>query len=85
MKKRGKPQPKPRSKDQGKSLTGWAEIAAFLAQSMSVAQRWAKNGMPITTQGRITVALPDELSKWLGRESGERCMWRHVGPISLPN
>jgi len=82
--KRGKPQPKRRSKGQPKSLTG-GEIAEFLAEPMSVAQRWATNGMPITRQGRSVVASPDELNKWLGRESGEPVHVATAGPISLPN
>ena len=47
------------------------EIAEFLAQPMSVAQRWAKDGMPITKQGRSVMASSDELNKWLSRESGD--------------
>jgi hypothetical protein len=27
--------------------------------------------MPVSRQGRFVVATPDELNKWLGRESGE--------------
>jgi hypothetical protein len=53
------------------TLKGWQQIAEFLGQPTSVAQRWAKTGMPITRQGRSVVATPEELNKWLGRESGE--------------
>lgn len=52
-------------------LKGWQKIAEFLGQPVSVAQRWAKTGMPIAHQGRAVVADPNELNKWLGRESGE--------------
>jgi hypothetical protein len=52
-------------------LKGWRQIAEFLGQPVSVAERWAKSGMPITRQGRSVVALSEELNKWLGRESGE--------------
>ena len=52
-------------------LKGWQEIAAFLSQPVSVAQRWAKDGMPVTRQGRYVTATPDELNRWLGREIGE--------------
>jgi hypothetical protein len=62
---------KPKSKDQPAPLKGWQHIAAFLGQPVSVAQRWAKTGMPVTRQGRLVVASPEELNKWLGRESGE--------------
>jgi len=41
-----------------------------LGQPISVAQRWAKNGMQVTRQGRFVIATPDELNKWLGREAG---------------
>jgi hypothetical protein len=51
-------------------LKGWAKIAAFLGQPVSVAQRWAKNGMPVTHEGRSVVAASAELTSWLGKESG---------------
>jgi hypothetical protein len=54
---------------QQKSLDGWQEIAAFLGQPSSVAQRWAKSGMPVTHDGRRVHASPDDLNRWLGRES----------------
>jgi hypothetical protein len=44
---------------QQKSLDGWQEIAAFLGQPTSVAQRWAKSGMPVTHEGRRMHAPPD--------------------------
>jgi hypothetical protein len=50
-------------------LKGWQEIAKFLGQPVSVAQRWAKLGMPVTREGRHVYALPEELNRWLGRES----------------
>ena len=53
-------------------LQGWPQIAKFLGQPLAVAQRWAKSGMPVRREGRYTVASPDELRKWLGRESGTR-------------
>lgn len=37
---------------------------------MSTAQRWAKGGMPVKREGRYIVADREELSRWLGRESG---------------
>lgn len=51
-------------------LTGWSSIAAYLGQPVAVAQRWAKDGMPVERKGRSMTASPDELSKWLGAESG---------------
>jgi hypothetical protein len=52
------------------SLKGWQQIAEFLGQPISVAQRWAKTGMPTTRQGRNVIATPAELNEWLGREVG---------------
>lgn len=59
------------AKQQKKSgeLKGWQQIAVFLGQPVSTAQRWAKTGMPVTRQGRYVVASPEELNRWLGRES----------------
>ncbi len=50
-------------------LKGWQEVAAFLGQPLSVAQRWAKSGMPVTRSGRNVIADPAKLNSWLGRES----------------
>src|SRR4051812_25569888 len=50
------------------ALVGWKAISAYLGQPMSTSQRWAKEGMPVRRQGRNTVASPEELSRWLGRE-----------------
>ena len=56
---------------ESKLLKGWKQIAEFLGQPISVTQRWATTGMPVSRQGRFVVATPEELNKWLGRESGE--------------
>jgi hypothetical protein len=50
-------------------LTGWKAIAEFLGQPLSVAQRWAGSGMPVEREGRRVYASPDELNRWLGRQS----------------
>jgi hypothetical protein len=50
-------------------LKGWQQIAAFLGQPVSVAQRWAKSGMPVTCEDRRVHASPEELNRWLGSES----------------
>jgi hypothetical protein len=60
---------KPRHSETTGVLQGWKEIAAFLAQPVTAAQRWAKSGMPVKREGRYTVANREELSHWLGRES----------------
>jgi len=45
---RNRKKPKPESD----TLKGWQEIAAFLGQPLSVAQRWADSGMPVEKRGR---------------------------------
>ncbi len=52
------------------SLRGWKRIAEFLGQPVSVAQRWAKTGMPVTREGRFVTASSTALNEWLERESG---------------
>jgi hypothetical protein len=61
---------KPRPTSPLGALKGWQQISAFLSQPVSVAQRWAKDGMPLKRQGRFVTATPEELNKWLGREIG---------------
>ena len=53
-------------------LTGWPTIARYLGQPTSVAQRWAKSGMPVERKGRSMTARPEELAKWLGKEAGTK-------------
>jgi hypothetical protein len=50
-------------------LKGWQAIATFLGQPVSVAQRWAADGMPVRKQGRYVETSREELNRWLGRES----------------
>ena len=65
-----------REKSPDEQLKGWQAIASFLGQPIPVAQRWAReSGMPVSHQGRYAVAAPDELNRWLGRESG--------GPVQI--
>lgn len=62
----------PKQKKESGSLKGWHEIADFLGQPVSVAQRWAKSGMPVIHDGRHVQASPDELNRWLvGESAGE--------------
>jgi len=58
-----------KSKKDSDSLRGWQQIAAFLGQPVSVAQRWADSGMPVEKRGRYVYSSREELSRWLGRES----------------
>ena len=44
----------------------------FLGQSVSVAQRWAKTGMPVNRQGRFVTASVESLNEWLARDSGTK-------------
>ncbi len=50
-------------------LKGWQQIAAFLGQPVSVAQRWAKLGMPVAHEGGRVAASSEELNQWLSKES----------------
>jgi len=52
-------------------LKGWRQIATFLGEPTSVAQRWAAQGMPVRRQGRYVTTTPDQLNAWLERESGK--------------
>jgi hypothetical protein len=63
------PKAKPNSKSR---LKGWGEIAEFLGQTASVAQRWQKEGMPVAREGRSVYASPEELTAWVGTERGLR-------------
>jgi hypothetical protein len=54
---------------QPESLNGWQKIVDFLGQPTSVAQRWARSGMPVIHEGRHVQASPDQLNRWLGRGS----------------
>jgi hypothetical protein len=53
------------------TLKGWREIADFLGQTVAVAERWAKTGMPVQKEGRSISASKEELTRWLGSEAGE--------------
>ncbi len=59
----------PKQKKESGPLKGWHETADFLGQPLSVAQRWAKSGMPVIHEGRHVQASPDELNRWLVDES----------------
>ena len=60
-----------KTKAQAGALKGWKEIAQFLGQPSSTAQRWAREGMPVEHSGRVVQAYPDKLNLWLGRETHE--------------
>jgi phage terminase Nu1 subunit (DNA packaging protein) len=64
--------PKAKPKPKGRVLKGWGEIAEFLGQSISVAQRWQSEGMPVTREGRFVHASPEELTAWVGTERGQK-------------
>ena len=51
------------------TIKGWKAIGEFLGIGAAAAQRWAKGGMPVKRQGRFTVADPEEIRKWLGKEA----------------
>jgi hypothetical protein len=64
--------PLAKSKSTSDVLKGWAKIAEFLGQTVSVAQRWQKAGMPVTREGRSVYASPEELTAWVGTERGKK-------------
>ena len=51
-------------------LQGWKAIADYLGQPVSILQRWAQSGMPVSRKGRYITASRDQLRAWLGNESG---------------
>jgi hypothetical protein len=63
------PNAKPKSKV--RILNGWSQIAEFLGQTPSVAQRWHREGMPVTREGRLVHASPEDLTAWVGTEHGK--------------
>ena len=62
---KNKPKPKPAV------LEGWDQIAHFLGQPTSTAQRCAKEGIPVERKGRMVEAQPEKVNLWLGRVSHE--------------
>lgn len=62
----------PKATPKTKALKGWTKIAEFLGQTVSVAQRWQKEGMPVTREGRSVYASPEELTAWVGTERGQK-------------
>jgi hypothetical protein len=63
--------PEAKSKPKNR-LKGWAEIAEFLGQAVSVAQRWEKSGMPVNREERSVYASPEKLTAWVGTERGQK-------------
>ena len=57
------------TKSQPEVLKGWKEIAGFLGEPVSVAQRWATEGMPVTKEGRAVSTTPAHLNEWLASVS----------------
>lgn len=69
MPKRAKTNKRPAS--QPETLKGRKEIAEFLGEPISVVKRWRSEGMPVVEPGRCVTSSPEQLSAWLGRESGK--------------
>jgi hypothetical protein len=53
------------------TLKGWKQIAEFLGEPVSVVKRWKNEGMPVREEGRFVSSSPEDLTGWLGRESGK--------------
>jgi phage terminase Nu1 subunit (DNA packaging protein) len=66
-----KAMPKKKSTAASNVLKGWGKIAEFLGQTIPVAQRWQRSGMPVTREGRFVYASPEELTAWVGTEAGK--------------
>jgi hypothetical protein len=64
--------PKAKPKSKARVLKGWGEIANFLGQTVSVAQRWQEEGMPVTREGPFVSAFPEDLTAWVGAERGQK-------------
>jgi len=62
---------KPQTHEQNEQLKGWQQIAAFLGEPPSVAQRWASDGMPLRRDGRFVTTTKTELNNWMAKESGK--------------
>ena len=63
------PQNRKTKDDNANELQGWDEIARFLGLPVATAQRWQKSGMPVHRGGRYVYANPEELNRWLSKES----------------
>jgi hypothetical protein len=64
--------PRMTPKSESRALKGWGQIAEFLGQTPSVAQRWQNEGMPVTREGRFVYASPADLTAWVGTERGKK-------------
>ncbi len=51
------------------TLQGWKAIGDYMGIGAATAQRWAKSGMPVRREGRYTVADPEDVRTWLGKEA----------------
>lgn len=54
-----------KAKNQPEVLKGWKEIANYLGERVSVVQRWATEGVPVTKEGRAISTTPAQLNEWL--------------------
>jgi hypothetical protein len=75
MAKRKKPEAEP------DVLKGWQQIAAFLGQPVSVAQRWATEGMPVKREGALRRVVPSRTEPMAGSRiswgAGSNCYCRN--------
>lgn len=60
--------PKPKEDENTESLKGWQPIATFLGQTVSVAERWAYQGMPVQRNGQVRTRLAGRIAPlvWAG-------------------
>jgi hypothetical protein len=64
--------PKVSRESKSRALKGWRETAEYLGQTVAVAQRWQKSGMPVIREGRSVYASPEALTAWVGTERGKK-------------
>src|SRR5437868_14825537 len=60
------------NKSRPRELQGWQEIAEFLGLPIATAQRWEKPGMPVHRGRRYVYDRPEELKRWVAKESSFR-------------
>jgi hypothetical protein len=58
-----------KSKTDSEILNGWSEIAKFLKQPFSVAERWEKIRHASQACRPIRHCIAGEVNRWLGQES----------------
>lgn len=79
--------PKPKEDEKTESLKGWQPIATFLGQTVSVAERWAHEGMPVQRNGQVRTRLAGRIAPlvWGGNQLASRFRSRVKTSTSVQN